>query len=141
HALAFSPDGKILASGNADRIVRLWEVATGKEMRQFAGHEGQVFAVAFSPNGKSLAAGSKGLWLWEVDTGKRLGQFGGQYLVNAVGFAANGQQLAAVEEDQQIRLWDLASGKELRKLRGGQGMALTADRGRWALVGEDHTVR
>jgi WD40 repeat protein len=56
--LVFSPDGRTLASGGGDRTVRLWDVATGKERRHFAGHQGVVRAVAFSPDGTRLASAS-----------------------------------------------------------------------------------
>ncbi len=58
HALAFSPDGRLLASGEG-RAVLLWEVATSQFVRSFRGHDGEVEALALSPDGKALAPGSK----------------------------------------------------------------------------------
>ena len=55
-ALAFSPDGKVLASGSFDKTIKLWDVATGKEVRTFTGHTKDVVSVAFSPDGKRLAS-------------------------------------------------------------------------------------
>src|SRR5438132_401423 len=72
---ACSPDGKFLAAGSEDAAVRLWEVATGKEVRQFHGPKTVPFSVAFSPNGKVLVATggeNRSIWLWDVDTGKPL---------------------------------------------------------------------
>jgi WD40 repeat protein len=68
YSVAFSPDGKILASGSYDKIVRLWDVASGRELQQLTGHAGSVYSVAFSPNGKILASGSKDgvVRLWAV---------------------------------------------------------------------------
>ncbi|MEW6291661.1 MAG: hypothetical protein AB1545_17660, partial [Thermodesulfobacteriota bacterium] len=67
-AVAFSPDGKTLASGSRDNTLRLWDVATGEARQVFTGHTGSVSAVAFSPDGKTLASGSgdNTLRLWDV---------------------------------------------------------------------------
>src|SRR5438105_4474763 len=58
YTVAFSPDGKTLASGNLDETIRLWDVATGKEQATLNGHTSLVFSVAFGPDGKTLASGS-----------------------------------------------------------------------------------
>ena len=71
-SVAFSPDGKTLASGSEDKTIKLWDVATGKEQATLKGHTDAVSSVAFSPDGKTLASGSedKTIKLWDVATGK-----------------------------------------------------------------------
>ena len=73
-SVAFSPDGKTLASGSWDDTIKLWDVATGKETRTLAGQTAYVLSVAFSPDGKTLASGSEDdtIKLWDVATGKNL---------------------------------------------------------------------
>jgi RNA polymerase sigma factor (sigma-70 family) len=134
--LAFSPDGKTLASATGDYIketcpgeVKLWDVATGKERARLRGHSRMVLSLAFSPDGKTLASSSDTVKLWDVATGREkleLKPNGGAPW--SLAFSPDGKILAAgvgVWEDNTpgfVYLWDARTGKERAVLRGHRGV-------------------
>jgi WD40 repeat protein len=78
-SVAFSPDGKIVVSGSADKTIRLWDTATGKERQKLEGHDDFVSAVAFSSDGTSILSGSrdKTISIWDTATGEERKRFEG----------------------------------------------------------------
>jgi WD40 repeat protein len=70
NSVAFSLDGKTVASGSGDGTIKLWDIVTGREIRTFSGHSWFVYSVAFSPDGKTVVSGSrdKTVKLWDVVT-------------------------------------------------------------------------
>jgi len=135
-ACVFSTDGKLMATGGYEQdngvyYARLWEVATGKELRRFAiGHEPPIGALAFAHDGKALAGGCWGdgrLRLFEVATGKELKVFAkiGED-IRGIAFAPDGKTVAAA--GNSIHLYDPATGKErLRIDRKARTLAFSRD--------------
>ncbi|MEY4751561.1 MAG: hypothetical protein RIQ60_3775 [Pseudomonadota bacterium] len=114
-AVAFSPDGKQVLTGSHDQTARLWDTATGRELRRYGPMPSRILSVGFSPDGSQLLTGDmvgSGVWLWDAASGRRLATFSGSHGV----FSPDGRRLATA--DREVRLWDLATGREAVPLGG-----------------------
>jgi WD40 repeat protein/DNA-binding transcriptional regulator GbsR (MarR family) len=120
-SLDLSPDGTLLATGDMDGQIHLWQIADGKNLLTFKGHENIIWTIAFSPDGKTLASGGfDGLIkLWDTQTGDCLKTFDEHTgIVWSVSFSPDGRTLASAGLDNSIRLWDIHLGKCLKILHG-----------------------
>jgi WD40 repeat protein len=107
-SVAFSPDGTTIATGSYDKLVKLWDAATGKEICTLKEHSDAVYSVAFLPSGKQLVsgAGDRTLKIWDVQSGKRLFTISDALdSIYAVAVHPSGSKLAAAGADRMIRTW------------------------------------
>jgi WD40 repeat protein len=122
-SVAFSPDGLTALSGSQDKTLKLWDVATGRNLRTFYGHAGGVCSVAYTPDSRMALSGSGDctLKLWDIVTGKEVRTFiGSKGPVYCVAISPDGKTAisGSYDKDNILRLWDLATGKELRIFKG-----------------------
>ncbi|HEY7311659.1 MAG TPA: sigma-70 family RNA polymerase sigma factor [Gemmataceae bacterium] len=136
--IAFSPDGRLVASGGRDDTIHIWDVRTGKEVRQIKGLGSPISRrLLFSPDGKTLACGTEGfdgnvtLRLWEVASGKERRVFDNQGAgISPDAFSSDGKVLASAsnppgKQEAFVRLWDMTTGKELCR-HGGHRTSIGA---------------
>jgi RNA polymerase sigma factor (sigma-70 family) len=177
YRVAFSPDGKMLASsgrgllrpGKAEGVIRLWDVASGKEGRRLECKAGEEFftvegGLAFSPDGRTLAASGRAggygsmVWLWDVRTGKELTALmatlngrpedklaGPAFFEPRVVFSPDGRLLAMQRGEKGIPVCEAVTGRERCRLEGRGGatacVAFSPDGRTLAAAGDDGTIR
>lgn len=138
-SLDFNADGKLLVSGSHDQTARLWEVASGRELRRLEGHGHWVLAVSFSPDGLYVASGGSDgtVILWETTTGFELRRLKGHASqVWSVRFSPDGRFLASGSADNTVRLWNVQTGRCLAILANlPTGWVAFAPDGRYKLHG------
>jgi WD40 repeat protein len=160
-AVAFSPDGKTVASGGGDTSIRLWNVVTGKLQSTFEGQNAKVWSLAFSPDGKTLAAGDDAppgsiagrIKLWDVATGKEKATLSGHTNhVVSLAFSDDGKTLASASFRRvvppgnkapvkgEVKLWDAATRKPLATLEGTRSVAFTSDSALLAFPAPKQTI-
>jgi WD40 repeat protein len=145
--VACSPDGKYIAAGCSDSLVRLWSTTSRRPPWKLKGHTSEVYAVAFSPDGRILASGGNDATIrfWDL-AGKQetelLSRPGSR--IAALDFSPDGRYLAAASTNAEIYLIDLGS-HQSRTLKGHEGVvwsvAFAPDSRRLISGGNDHTVR
>jgi WD40 repeat protein len=113
-SVAFSPDGKTIASGGFDGAITLWDARTGKEQRRIRGPFINILDLEFSPDGKRLACGSANSAIWDVATGEKLtGLVGYPKPVASLTFSPDGKRLITGGWDRTVRIWDSRTGVQL----------------------------
>ena len=169
-SLAYSPDGRRLASAGGD--LKVWDAATGQEIQTLEGHSGHLTCVAFSPDGQRIAAagdasnsansgsGPRGIDLakvpsnphkpggevkvWGAETGREIWTLTGHTRkVSSLAYSPDGQRLASAAQDG-VKLWDTRTGQEIQTFKGPSGIvtcvAYSPDGRRLAFAGGDLTV-
>jgi WD40 repeat protein len=147
-SLAFSPDGRRLASASYDQTVKVWEPATGREVLTLRAFTQGVNAVAFQPDGKRLATASDdgAVKLWDAETGKEVLALRGHTApVLGVALSPDGKRLASGSQDETVKLWDVTTDPEARTVGRSTdevyGVAFRPDGRRVAFGGADTLVR
>jgi WD40 repeat protein len=111
--VAWSPDGKYIATGSANNTVRMWDATTGAQVFVYRGHQGSVNALAWSPDGREIASGAADntVQILETATGKRWFTYRGHSnTVSAVSWSPDGKFIASGSWDKTVQVWNAASG-------------------------------
>jgi WD40 repeat protein len=121
-SVAFSPDSRYALSGGdfKDQTMKLWEIASGWEIRSLKQHSGDVNSVAFSSDSRYILSGNGigCILLWELATGRLVRVFEGHRgSVQSVAFSPDGRLILSGSEDETLKLWDVESGKEIRTFK------------------------
>jgi WD40 repeat protein/serine/threonine protein kinase len=147
-SVAFSTDGRLVATGSSDQTAKIWNGTTGDLIASLRGHTGSVSGVAFSPRGDRLASVSDEytVKIWNVGAIAEMPTLTGHAgHIHCVTFSPDGTRLASAGEDRLVKIWDLNTGKETHTLKGHNdrilGLAFNPDGTRLASCGFDSVVK
>jgi WD40 repeat protein len=124
-SVALSPNGRMLAAGSFDGVIKLRDTSTGRDAATWKGHDQRISSLVFSPDGKRLASASADstVKVWDANTCRcELTLKGHMSAVVRVAYSPDGQRLASVSYDSNIKLWDALTGHELLTLRGNESL-------------------
>ncbi|PHJ58150.1 hypothetical protein VF14_22385 [Nostoc linckia z18] len=130
NSVTISSDGKTLASGSGDGTIKIWNLATGQEIRTLIGYKYGDNLVAFSPDGKTLASGgshsNRTIKIWNIVTGQEVRTLKGDLdKTTSIAFSPNGKTLASRGGYSTIKVWNVGTGQEVRTLKGHSGVLWT----------------
>ena len=138
--VAFSPDGKRLATASLDNTARVWDLSTGRTVLTLTNHTDGVYGIAYSPDGTRLATASRDgtAKIWDATTGQELFTLRGHTsTLIRVTFSPDSKYLVSASQDRTIKLWDVATGEELLTLPGLWSGVFSPDGTRLATVDAD----
>jgi WD40 repeat protein/tRNA A-37 threonylcarbamoyl transferase component Bud32 len=152
--VAFSPDSERLASASSDKMARIWDATTGRQIAEFTGHTCPIDSVAFSPDGQRIASAggvrdletSAELRVWNVASGQVIFALKGNTPpIDSLAFSPDGNRLASAGNDRTVRIWDMSTGDQAFALTGHTQrilcVAFSPDGSRLASTGMDQLVK
>ena len=147
-AIAVSPGDRLIAGGDGDGLVHLWDMHTGREIAIYREHKAGILSIAFSPEGHILASSSydRTIRLWDIGTGECLQVLQEpEFTIRTIAFSADGQILAGGSNRGTVQLWNLQTGECIRTLQGHtkgvRSVAFSPDGATLASGSNDATVR
>lgn len=147
-SVAFSPNGKMIATASLDRDIKIWDATTYRELKTITGHSDFVYSIAFSGDGKRILTGSfdRTARIWDVETGKEVQQLKGHKgPVQQAVYSRDGRLIATAAGDSTVRIYDAASSEFLLTLRGHrnkvESIAFALNSHRIATASADKSVR
>jgi WD40 repeat protein len=126
--VAFSPNGRVLASGGRDDKIRFWDPATGKEVRSFAVNKQGLNAIAFSRDGALLASAGQDpeIIVWRMASGEELYKVKCRDPLTSIAISPDGKLVASGDQNNAVRVWDVNTGKEIQCSQGKEGYGVIA---------------
>ncbi|KAG5958161.1 transcriptional regulatory protein rco1 [Claviceps cyperi] len=122
-SVCFSPDGRFLATGAEDKLIRVWDIASRSIRNHFSGHEQDIYSLDFARDGRTIASGSgdRTVRLWDIESGSNTLTLTIEDGVTTVAISPDTQYVAAGSLDKSVRVWDIHSGFLVERLEGPDG--------------------